>query len=81
MQIAGSEPGPLGIIRTKLVEFLEQSEDYDPSKMLSRYNYAFSEDGLYEERAILLSKNGEHALALKEYVHKLQDFAQAEQYV
>jgi hypothetical protein len=38
------------------------------------------EDGLHEERAILLSKIGQHYEALREYVHELGDFPMAERY-
>jgi hypothetical protein len=67
-------------MRTKLVEFLEQSDNYNPEKMLSRYNSNFAPEGLYEEKAVLLSKTGQHSLALREYTHRLRDLAQAERY-
>jgi len=77
-RVAGTEPGALGKMRTKLLDFLEESKFYSPSVMLSRFN--FSEEGLHEERAILLSKIGQHYEALREYVHELHDFVMAEDY-
>jgi len=65
-------------MRSRLLDFLEQSRFYTPAIMLSNYN--FTEDGLHEEKAILLSKIGHHFEALKEYVHKLKDFTMAEEY-
>lgn len=76
--VAGSEGGLLGKMRTRLVSFLEQSEFYQPHTFLSHIE--FHEEGLYEEKAILLSRCGEHELALKEYCWKLNDLDQAEQY-
>jgi Vam6/Vps39-like protein vacuolar protein sorting-associated protein 39 len=76
--VAGSEGGLLGKYRTRLVSFLEQSEFYQPHTFLSHIE--FNEEGLYEEKAILLSRCGEHELALKEYCWKLNDLDQAEQY-
>jgi len=65
-------------MRTRLLEFLEKSRFYTPAVMLSQYNFA--DDGLHEEKATLLSKIGQHFEALKEYVHKMKDFAMAEEY-
>eukprot|EP01128_Nolandella_sp_AFSM9_P012212 TRINITY_DN9057_c0_g1_i1.p1 TRINITY_DN9057_c0_g1~~TRINITY_DN9057_c0_g1_i1.p1 ORF type:complete len:920 (-),score=186.09 TRINITY_DN9057_c0_g1_i1:146-2812(-) len=76
--VPGTEPGELGIVRSKLLDFLEESRYYDPATMIGRYK--FTERGLHEERAILLSKIGEHYEALKEYVHRLDDFNTAERY-
>eukprot|EP01125_Pyxidicula_operculata_P017175 TRINITY_DN5996_c0_g1_i2.p1 TRINITY_DN5996_c0_g1~~TRINITY_DN5996_c0_g1_i2.p1 ORF type:complete len:900 (-),score=202.10 TRINITY_DN5996_c0_g1_i2:552-3251(-) len=75
---AGVEPGQLGVIRKKLLDFLETSKFYTPSAMFSRYNW--EENNLHEEKAILLSKIGDHYEALREYVHKLKDFETAEKY-
>ena len=62
--------------RRKLASFLEQSRWYRPERMLSR----FPVDGLFEERAILLSKLGQHEQALSIYIDKLEDFDLVEQY-
>lgn len=76
--VAGSEKGELGIMRTKLTTFLEENNSYNPEKMLSKF--PFQKYGLYEERAILYSKIGEHGRALEEYVHMMDDKDQAERY-
>lgn len=76
--VAGSERGELGIMRTKLTTFLEENDNYNPEKMLSKF--PFQKYGLYEERAILYSKIGEHGRALEEYVHMMDDKDQAERY-
>jgi Vam6/Vps39-like protein vacuolar protein sorting-associated protein 39 len=73
---AGSEPGRLGILRAKLIAFLESSSFYTPEKMISK----FPREDLLEERAILLSRIGLHAQALSIYAHKLRDPSLAEQY-
>ncbi|KAK5582711.1 hypothetical protein RB653_004296 [Dictyostelium firmibasis] len=73
---AGKEAGELGEIRTKMIQFLENSKYYLPEKMLSR----FPSNDLYEERAILLSKIGRHEQALAIYAHKLKNFTMAEEY-
>jgi len=44
--------------------------------MLSRFPF----EDLYEERAILLSRIGQHEAALNIYAHKLKRFAMAEEY-
>jgi hypothetical protein len=59
--------GEIGVLRQKLVSFLDNSAYYTPEKMLSR----FPEDDLYEERAILLSKIKQHEHALFLYVYRL----------
>jgi len=74
--VAGTEPGLLGILRKKLIHFLETSKYYLPEKMLSRFPF----DDLYEERAILLSRIGRHESALAIYAHKLKNFQMAEDY-
>jgi hypothetical protein len=38
------------------------------------------DEGLIDERAVLLSRLGQHDLVLREYVHKLYDFKLAEEY-
>lgn len=78
--IAGSEQGLLGTYRTKLVEFLEESNHYDPGQIFNKYNYVISEYGLYEEKAILFSKLGDHESALKEYINEMDDKELAEEY-
>jgi hypothetical protein len=77
-RVAGTEPGELGTLRVKLLTFLEESKCYAPEKILSRYN--LTDEGLIDERALLLSRLGQHDLVLREYVHKLYDFKLAEDY-
>ncbi|XP_064600177.1 vam6/Vps39-like protein [Liolophura sinensis] len=73
---AGQEPGELGELRVKLLNFLEQSQLYVPERLLTH----FPLDGFYEERAILLGRLGRHSQALGIYVHILQDTELAEKY-
>jgi Vam6/Vps39-like protein vacuolar protein sorting-associated protein 39 len=73
---AGAEGGLLGETRRKLVQFLESSTYYNPEKMLSRFPF----NDLFEERALLLSRIGQHEQALNIYAHKLQDEQMAERY-
>jgi len=77
---AGTEPPPLGEYRSQLLDFLEESEHYTAASMLSKYSCEFSDEGLHEERAIILSKIGRHYEALREYVHNLHDLTMAEKY-
>ncbi|KAL1915253.1 uncharacterized protein VTP21DRAFT_7529 [Calcarisporiella thermophila] len=62
--------------RRKLLLFLEQSTYYRAERVLSQLPI----DGLYHERAILLSRIGQHDQALNIYVHKLNDPGMAEDY-
>lgn len=73
---AGSEPGLLGATRKKLLAFLESSEYYHAEALLSK----FPLDDLFEERALLLAKLGQHESALGIYVYTLGDLATAEAY-
>ncbi|KAI7903046.1 CNH domain-containing protein [Cokeromyces recurvatus] len=63
-------------IRTKLITFLTDSSCYKAEKILSRLPI----DDLFEERAILLSRIGQHDQALDIYVYKLKNYAMAEEY-
>lgn len=73
---AGHEPGELGRLRRKLIEFLEES-DYYSTETLPTY---LLNDGLFEERAVVMGKIGNHKEALVIYVHMLHDQQKAEQY-
>ncbi|KAM3919215.1 vam6/Vps39-like protein isoform 2-T2 [Leptodactylus fuscus] len=73
---AGSEKGELGTYRTKLLNFLEISNCYQPDRLISDFPF----DGLLEERALLLGRMGKHEQALFIYVHILKDTNMAEQY-
>ncbi|KAJ6236373.1 cnh domain containing [Anaeramoeba flamelloides] len=62
--------------REKITRFVNESKYYTPEKMLTR----FPEDELNEERAIFLSRVGQHEQALDIYVHKLKKYKKAEEY-
>ncbi|KAI8331468.1 CNH domain-containing protein [Blakeslea trispora] len=63
-------------IRAKLIAFLTDSSYYKAERILSRLPM----DDLFEERAILLSRIGQHDQALDIYVYKLKNYALAEEY-
>ena len=65
-------------LREKLTAFLRRSKYYTPEQLLS--DPAFNVQEMPEERAILLSRIGQHAQALTIYVHKLKSEALAEDY-
>lgn len=73
---AGQEPGELGKLRHKLFDFLQRSFHYDPKRLLAH----FPSDGMFEERALLLGKLGQHKEALAIYVYILRDHKMAEDY-
>lgn len=73
---AGQEPGELGILREKLINFLETSDHYS-TETLSIF---FSNDELWEERAIVAGKTGCHRDALMIYIHYIKDLKKAEEY-
>ncbi|KAG0231170.1 Vacuolar morphogenesis protein 6 [Actinomortierella wolfii] len=62
--------------RAKLLKFLDESTYYKAERILGRLPV----DSCYEERAILLSRIGQHDQALNIYVHKLRNFKLAEEY-
>ncbi|KAG0044852.1 Vam6/Vps39-like protein [Gryganskiella cystojenkinii] len=74
-----AQPGGESIVlktRAKLLQFLDQSTFYKAERILSRLPV----DGCYEERAVLLSRIGQHDQALNIYVHRLKNFQAAEEY-
>jgi hypothetical protein len=73
---AGEEPGMLGVLRTKLLQFLRSSRHYKAAEHIS----SLPDDDLFEERALLLSRLGRHELALAIYAHVLKDPSMAEEY-
>ncbi|CAG2162241.1 unnamed protein product [Oppiella nova] len=73
---AGEEPGELGDLRRKLLTFLDESDHYS-TETLPTY---LLNDGLFEERAVVMGKIGNHKEALVIYVHMLHDTQRAEQY-
>jgi hypothetical protein len=66
------------LFERKLLAFLTESSYYTPEKILSRYN--LRADGLHEANALLLSRLGQHDLALEVYVYDLRDLKKAEEY-
>ncbi|XP_005090680.1 vam6/Vps39-like protein [Aplysia californica] len=72
----GEEPNELGVMRKKLISFLQNSQYYIPERLLTR----FPTDGFFEERAILLGRLGRHEQALNIYIHVLKDTKLAEDY-
>jgi len=73
---AGSEPGALGMLRKKLLNFLSSSSSYSAERMLAKLPMV----DLYEERALILSKLGQHEQALMLYAHRLGDANMAVDY-
>lgn len=73
---AGQEPGELGELRQKLLDFLEISDYYTtqslPKLLLS--------EGLCEERAIVVGKLGQHEEALSIFIYVLNNSKRAEEY-
>ncbi|KAI9246016.1 CNH domain-containing protein [Helicostylum pulchrum] len=63
-------------LRSRLISFLTDSSYYKAEKILSRLPI----DDLFEERAILLSRIGQHDQALDIYVYKLKNYVMAEEY-
>ncbi|OAE26806.1 hypothetical protein AXG93_215s1020 [Marchantia polymorpha subsp. ruderalis] len=55
--------------REKLLNVLRNTTAYNPDRMLQRLPI----DGLYEERAYLLGRMGQHRVALTLYAHKLHE--------
>ncbi|KAF7488240.1 Vam6/Vps39-like protein [Sarcoptes scabiei] len=75
-EAAGQEPGKLGEFRKKLMNLLEVCDHYTTETLSAYLLY----DGLFEERAIVLGKMGNHREALMIYVHILNDLELAVQY-
>ena len=60
------------------IEFLRASKNYQPYKILGQLPQ--DDPNVYEARAIVLSKMGQHRQALELYVFKIKDPARAEEY-
>ncbi|KAJ1975305.1 Vacuolar morphogenesis protein 6 [Dimargaris xerosporica] len=69
----GTTPPPA---RQRLLILLRQSPYYNPENILSK----LPAHGLYQERAIVLARMGQHDQALQLIVYRLRDFDQAEAY-
>ena len=72
----GTEPGDLGIVREKLLQFLVSSDHYSTEVL----PFDFERDGLWHEKALVMGKIGDHREALKIYIHQLNDPETAESY-
>lgn len=73
---AGQEPGELGELRRKLLDFLEISDNYSIKNLPD----LLQNEGLCEERAIVLGKIGQHEEALGIFVYVLNNPKRAEEY-
>eukprot|EP01087_Luapelamoeba_hula_P011785 TRINITY_DN3247_c0_g1_i1.p1 TRINITY_DN3247_c0_g1~~TRINITY_DN3247_c0_g1_i1.p1 ORF type:complete len:893 (-),score=115.89 TRINITY_DN3247_c0_g1_i1:54-2732(-) len=73
---AGSEPGLLGKMRAKLLDFLRKSRYYNVDLLLHRTK----EEPLYDELVILYGRDDQHEAALSVLVDKLQSPERAETY-
>ena len=74
----GAEPGEIGACRRALLHFLETSDHYRPEALLTGMRIPVA--GLFEERAVVLSKIGSHDKALAIYALDLGSSARAEAY-
>ncbi|CAE6446777.1 unnamed protein product [Rhizoctonia solani] len=61
---------------SKLLAFVNTSKYYDPDRLYA----LLPQTDLHEVRAVVLGKLGNHYGALEIYVHKLQDYTEAEEY-
>ncbi|KAJ3442907.1 cnh domain containing [Anaeramoeba flamelloides] len=66
-----------GVAYLRIHNFIVESQYYNPGKMLTNFPM---DDSLLEERAILLSRVGQHEQALEIYSQKKEDFEKAEEY-
>ena len=64
--------------KEKTIEFLKTSKEYQPYKALQKLSK--DDPSLFEARAIVLSKMGQHKQALDIYVFQLKDADKAEEY-
>ena len=73
---AGTEPGELGVVRSRGLGFLRKSKYYNVEQVLQ----AIVTTELYEERIILLNRLGSHMEALRIYVYKTNSIPEAVSY-
>lgn len=73
---AGQEPGELGELRRKLLDFLEISDQYTTQGL----PVLLLNEGLCEERAIVVGKLGQHEEALSIFIYVLNNPKRAEEY-
>ena len=76
-------------VRERLVKFLEESDQYMPERVLAKLSRSTIRSFIWElilddqflpEKAVVLSKMGQHKAALEIYVFKLKNYAKAERY-
>lgn len=60
---------------SKLLDFLGTSTQYRPDRLLGR----LPADSMFEARALLLGRLGQHEGALQIYVNRLKDYETAEE--
>jgi len=72
----GKEPGTLGLLRKKLIDFLDTSNGYNPNKMIK----LFPRGELLEEQCRILSRVPKHDQALQIYAYQLKNWKEAEKY-
>ncbi|CDZ96570.1 Vacuolar assembly/sorting proteins VPS39/VAM6/VPS3 [Phaffia rhodozyma] len=75
---ASREPGKAGfeVAYERALQFLKTSERYRAGHILR----LLPDDELFEARAVLLGRLGNHENALQIYVHRLEDYKKAEEY-
>lgn len=73
---AGQEPGELGELRRKLLDFLEISDHYTTQGLPE----LLKSENLCEERAIVVGKLGDHEEALSIFIYVLNNPKRAEEY-
>ena len=74
----GKEPGDLGQYRKAFLHFLETSQYYRPEVLVAGNKMPIS--GLFEERAAIMSRLGNHKSVLAIYALDLDNSAKAEEY-
>ncbi|ORY95714.1 CNH domain-domain-containing protein [Syncephalastrum racemosum] len=74
--LAEQDPEQKQELRQKFLAFLTHSTHYRAEKVLPRLPM----NDLFEERAVLLSRIGQHDQALDIYVYKLKNYSMAEEY-
>lgn len=75
-------------VRDKLVIFLEESDQYMPERVLAKLSRSTillqeiltTDEQFLPEKAVVLSKMGQHKNALEIYVFKLKDYDKAERH-
>jgi Vam6/Vps39-like protein vacuolar protein sorting-associated protein 39 len=75
-------------VRDKLVTFLEESDQYMPERVLAKLSRSTillqeiltTDEQFLPEKAVVLSKMGQHKNALEIYIFKLKDYDKAERH-